>query len=569
MNAATIIEAVLGELIVENYAVVERARIRLHPGFNVLTGETGSGKSIVVDALGLLFGERASSDVVRAGAARARIAGIFEIPNGTAARAALESAGIEIEDGELLIEREILANGKSRAFAGSRPVAAGYLRELAPLLGDIHGQHDSQQLFSADVQRSMLDAFAGAGAAVAELGALYRGWKTAAREAEEFERGSQERLRMADLWRFQLREIETAALQPGEDAALENERAVLRNIGKLQDAAAAAYAALYDAPENAFALLRTAAKKVDELARIDGNLQTVADALRPVEIAVSEAAGTLRDYLDRLEADPQRLEGVESRLALVERLKRKYGGSLDEILAFLEEARAQLATVDDEAGRRAELAARVQQAADAYSAAALKMTAVRQQASAKLSKAVERELGALAMQGTAFRIGVEPAPWSEHGADAVQFLIAANAGEELKPLSRVASGGELSRVALALRTSLGKAARAEGGARALVFDEIDTGIGGAVAESIGRRLKSLAAGDQVLCVTHLAQIASFADHHYAVEKREAKGRTVASVEELTAEQRTREIGRMLSGERVTEEALRNAARMLEASAGVR
>jgi DNA repair protein RecN (Recombination protein N) len=555
---------VLVELVVENYAVVERVRVRFHPGLNLLTGETGSGKSMVVDALGLLFGGRASGDMVRSDTERARISGIFETPRSAGLRKLLEEAGVEAEDGELLIEREILAGGKSRAFAGSRPVTAGFLRDVAPYLGDIHGQHDQQQLFSAESQLEMLDDFGDAWAQVNEAGKLYREWRAASRELHELEHSEQERLRMADLWSFQRKEIESAQLKAGEDVDLDNERRVLKNVAKLQENANVAYAALYDAPESVAAQMRIAVKRIEELCRIDPSLQGVLETLKPAAIAVDEASGAVRDYLDRLEADPGRLEHVETRLESIDRLKRKYGGSVDEILVFLDDVSAKMGAVESAGERKGALEARLKQIADAYTGVAEGLSKQRADAARKLARAVERELESLAMQNTVFRVRLESAEWSERGADAVQFLISPNPGEEPRPLDRVASGGELSRIALALKTCL-RQPGAAGAPRTLVFDEIDSGIGGAVAESVGRRLKKLAASNQVLCVTHLAQVAGFADHHYLVEKHEVKGRTVAGIEELSAEARRREVGRMLSGERVTPEALKQAEQLIRSA----
>ena len=273
-------------------------------------------------------------------------------------------------------------------------------------------------------------------------------------------------------------------------------------------------------------------------------------------------SSAVRDYLDRLEADPARLEEVESRLAAIERLKRKYGSSLEEVLAFLENVRAQLEVIETAGDRRTKLEREMAQASEAYRAAAEDLTKRRKSTANKLAEKAGKELAALALENAVFRIEIEPGGWSEHGADRVAFLISANAGEEPRTLDKVASGGELSRIALALKTSVGQKSRDNGVPRTLVFDEIDTGIGGRVAEAVGRRLKKLSASNQVLCVTHLAQVAGFADHHYFVEKREVKGRTVAEVEELTGEARTREIGRMLSGQRVTPEALKHAEQLI-------
>lgn len=550
------------ELLVENYAVVERVRVRFHAGLNLLTGETGSGKSIVVDALGLVLGGRASADMVRADTDRARISAIFEAPQQSACRELLENAGVVVEDGELLVEREVLAGGKSRAFLGNRPVTVALLREIAPFLGDIHGQHDQQQLFSPDSQLDLLDEFAGADTARDRVSEIFRQWHGFQQELAELEKSEQEKLRLADLWSFQKKEIEAAGLKSGEDVELENERSVLKNVARLQENAGAAYSALYDSPESASAQVRIAMKKLDDLARIDATLAPVLETLKSAAIGVDEGSFAIRDYLDGLEADPDRLENVESRLELIDKLKRKYGSSLAEVLEFLENVSAQLSAVENAGARKAQLAEDVARASEAYREAAAALTKLRKSAAEKLTRKVEAELGSLALEKAVFRISVQPATWSAQGADRVEFLISANPGEEPRPLDKVASGGELSRIALGLKTSAGRAARANAVQRTLVFDEIDTGIGGGVAEAVGRRLKKLSGASQVLCVTHLAQVAGFADHHYFVEKREVKGRTVAEVEELSGPARTREIGRMLSGQRVTPEALKQAEHLI-------
>jgi DNA repair protein RecN (Recombination protein N) len=556
------------ELVVQNYAVIERLRVRFHPGLNLLTGETGSGKSIVVDALALLFGDRASQESVRSGAARARISGVFELPRDPALARLLEAAGIESEEGELLLEREISSEGKSRAFAGNRPITAGLLRELAPFLGDIHGQHDQQMLFAPESQLEMLDAFAGTGDLVGEIGELYGRWRGVTREIEELERTEQEKLRLLDLWNFQRREIEGMAPKPGEDAALEQERRVLQNSSRLEEAANAAYAALYDSPDSALARLRLAARRLEELCRIDPRLDPVRESLGPAAIAVEEASFAVRDYLSRLEANPARLDEIESRLAALDRLKRKYGRSAEEILAFLEEVRGQIAAVETAGERKAELDRQRKELAGAYETAAQALSARREEAARRLEKRVEAELATLAMERTRFQVLLGPAAWSERGADALRFLVSPNLGEEPRPLEKVASGGEISRIALALKTCIAAPKRPGRvwAPRTLVFDEVDAGIGGRAAETVGRRLKQLAASCQVLCVTHLPQVAGFADHHFLVEKKEAGGRTVAVIEELEGEARTREIGRMLSGERLTREALKHAEQLLKTGA---
>ena len=551
------------ELAVENYAVVEQVRVSFHAGLNLLTGETGSGKSIVVDALGLLLGGRASADMVRSGAARARVAGRFEVRNGAPVRRVLDPAGIEIEDGELLIEREILAEGKSRAYVGSRPVALSLLKDLGPALADIHGQHDQQLLFSSDAQREMLDAFAGSSELVTRVGSIYGQWRAAGSSLAQLEQSEQEKLRLVDLWSFQRKEIETAGLQAGEDAALENERRVLQNVQRLQEAAGAAYAAIYESQDSAVSLTRMAGKRVEELCRIDSSMDEVREHLRAAAVSLEEASYLLRDYTDRLEANPGRLDEIENRLAAMDRLKRKYGKSIEEVLAFLEEVRTHLASVEHAGERMEALRAQQKQLTAEFEKLAAELTAARRAAAKKLEKRVEAELAQLAMERTIFRIEITPAAWAADGADRIDFLVSPNLGEEPRPLEKVASGGEISRIALALKTCLSGPKSAL--VRTLVFDEVDAGVGGAAAEGIGRRLKKLAAANQVLCVTHLPQIASFADHHYRVEKREADGRTVATIEELDSAARTREVGRMLSGQRLTPEALKHAEQLIRMS----
>ena len=545
------------ELHVENLAVVEKVRVRFGSGLNVLTGETGSGKSLVVDALVLLFGGRASSDMVRTGSDRARVTGIFELT--PEASRILQDSGIEVEDEDLLLTREVGSNGKSRAFAANQPVTAALLRELAPALGDIHGQHDQQRLFEPAAQRDILDSFAANAGLLGQVATAYQAWSECKAELASLETSEGERLRQLDLWSFQRDEIAAARLKPGEDVELEAERRVLQNVGKLLESANAAYTALYDAPDSASAQLRIALRKVDELLRYDEKLASLSEVLAPARIAIDEASGTLRDYLADLEADPARLEQVEARLSAIDKLKRKYGTTVDEIIAFGAEAEAKLSSVQSAEARKAELQVKLDALSAAYLAVASELTASRKKAGEALEQQVRDELRDLAMGSAVFHVEHFPNPsWSAYGVDSIQFKFTANAGEELRPLDKVASGGELSRTALAL-----KACVTSGPAgRTLVFDEVDAGVGGTAAESIGRKLKTIASSNQVLCVTHLAQIAGFGDRHFSVEKHEVLGRTVAEIQHLEGEARTREISRMLSGQRITPEALRHAEQLL-------
>jgi DNA repair protein RecN (Recombination protein N) len=550
-------------LVVEDYAVVDRLRVRFHPGLNLLTGETGSGKSIIVDALGLLLGGRASSDMIRSGRERARVSGVFEI--GTTAGKVLEQAGFDAADSELLLDREIQANGKSRVYVNNRLASVALLKELAPHLGDIHGQHDQQLLFDPATQLAMLDSFGKTGAQRSRVRELHAAWKRVSGEIAELENADQEKLRMLDLWQFQRTEIEGAGLRSGEDVELEAERRVQQNAGRLLETAGAAFDALYESPESALSLVKGVARKLDDLAKIDEQMGAMRQSLEPALIAIQDVSDSLRDYLGRVEANPARLEEIENRLAALDKLKRKYGGSVDEMLLFLDDAVRRIAEVETAGERLEGLREELKKLASQYGQAAAELTARRNAAALQLASRVEEELKPLAMERTVFRIQIDPAPWSETGADRVQFLVSPNAGEEPRLLERVASGGELSRIALALKTCLIGSKASSATPRTLVFDEIDSGIGGRAAEGVARRLKALAAENQVLCVTHLAQIACFADHHYRVGKFERDGRTVAEIEELDASASVEEIGRMLSGQKLTPEALRHAAELQRAA----
>ncbi|MEP6714092.1 MAG: DNA repair protein RecN [Terriglobia bacterium] len=554
----------LHELVLENYAVVDRLCVRFHPGLNLLTGETGSGKSIIVDAFGLLLGGRASADTIRSGKERARISGVFETTEAVAE--VLAQAGFEPEDGDLVLEREVLLGGKSRAWVNHRPATAALLKNLASHLADIHGQHDQQLLFEPAAQLYMLDAFASVRESLAGIKQIFSQWKQVSEEIARLEGADQEVLRLLDLWLFQRKEIEAAELRPGEDVELNAERRIQQNSGKLLENAGAAYEGLYEAPESVWSLLRSAAKKLDELARIDPAMEPAREALEPALLAVQDVSYSLREYLGRVEVNPGRLDEIETRLAAIDKLKRKYGGSVEEIIAFLDDVTRRIGEVETAGERLVTLKSEKAALAARFTDMAAILTAKRKAAAGALSARVETELKPLAMDRTRFVIAVEPAGWSETGADRVSFLVSANAGEEPKPMEKIASGGELSRIALALKTCLiGSRTGVSQATRTLVFDEIDTGIGGRAAEGVARRLKALAGANQVLCVTHLAQIACFADTHYRVGKVEREGRTVTQIEELDRKGSTDEIGRMLSGQNLTPEALNNAAELIRAA----
>ena len=559
------------ELRVENYAVIDNVVVEFAPGLNLLTGETGAGKSILIDALALLLGEKASSDVVRHGAEKAVVAGVFEVET-KALAAVLDENGLDVDGTQLILRRDIAANGKGRVFVNNQPATVAVLRELAPLLGIIHAQKENMLAFDAAERLTLLDTAASTDAE--PTAAAFANWKAVRTRIEELETGEQERLRQVDLWKFQLNEIDEARLAPGEDQKLEAEKRVLANSERVFTAAMSAFDLLYEGNHSSAASIRAASRQLEELARFDPKFQESVAALQSARITVEDVGSTLRDYADRIEASPERLAEVEDRLALLDRLRRKYGQTVDDVIAYADELRRKLNDVENKDEVLVQLRKELAAGADKYLAAARALSRKRYEAARKLEKTVEAEINDLAMKAR-FKIeltGVDDEPnWSASGFDQVRYLISANPGEPLGPVEHIASGGELSRVMLALKASIeaGRTTSKRSDAahqRTLVFDEIDTGIGGRAAEAVGKKLKSLSRTKQVLCITHLPQIASFADHHYVIEKREAGGRTKTTVRTLDERERTQEIARMLSGAKLTDTSLKHAEQMLKTNA---
>ncbi len=571
------------ELRAENYTVVDRATVLFGPGLNLLTGETGAGKSILIDALALLLGGKASSDVIRHGADRAVVACVFEGTAGTAA--ILEANGIDSELDQVLLRREITHTSKGRVFVNNQPATVGMLRLLAPELALIHSQGETMGGFDQTEQRRVLDRFGVL--ATDGVKAAYEAWRLTAERLRELEASEQDRLRMADLWRFQSREIEAAGLTDAEeDVHLEAEKRVLANAERLLTAAMSAHDLLYESESAAESTLGAALKQVEELARFDARFVEPAQQLAAAKAAVEDVDAEVRRFSETVQAAPQRLEEIEDRLAALDRLKRKYGSTLAEVMSFGAEASKRLAEVENRDALLTELRAKQAEAAGAYRARSAGLTEARTRAAERLERRAEVEINALAMH---VRFGVRVVPWEDeghwtaHGWDEVEYLIATNAGEPMKPLTEIASGGEMSRVMLALKVTVEEGARAEAkvagkrrkptaapaaelaALRTLVFDEIDIGIGGRAAEAVGRKLKELSGTQQVLCVTHLPQIAAFADQHFLIAKTERAGRTETAVHRMEPGERTEEIARMLSGATLTETSLRHAEHLIESS----
>jgi len=561
------------ELRAENYAVIDRAEARFGRGLNLLTGETGAGKSILIDALALLLGGKASADSVRHGAEKSVVSCVFEATPG--ALAVLAENGIDADPDEdgILLRREISASGKGRVFVNNQAATVGVLRLLAPELALVHAQGETLGSFDQSQQRILLDRFGEiSGDAVAES---FAGWHAAQARLTELLSEEQDRLRMADMWRFQFGEIRQAQIiSPDEDAELEAEKRVLANAEKLYAAAMGAHELLYEAESSAETTLGQALKLIEELARYEPKFAESARELAAAKATVEDLSATVRDFAENVQAGPERLAEIEDRLALLDRLKRKYGRKLSDVIAFGEDSARQLAEVENRDAILAELRIEEARFAVVFRAAAEELTVRRADAAKRLAKAAEGQINDLAMR-VQFSVAVVPAReranWTAEGWDEIAFLIATNLGEPLKPLEEIASGGEMSRVLLALKVAVEGAVTARGAKkktalpRTLVFDEIDIGIGGRAADAVGQKLKALAAAQQVICVTHLPQIAAFADQHFLIEKSESNGRTQTAIREMTEPDRVREIARMLSGATLTETSLRHAENMLAAS----
>jgi DNA repair protein RecN (Recombination protein N) len=557
------------ELRAENYAVIDRAIAAFGPGLNLMTGETGAGKSILIDALQMLLGGKASSDVVRHGEDKAVLSCVFELTPG--AEAILDANGIDSEEDQVLLRREIGAHGKGRVFINNQPATVGVLRQLAPELALIHSQGETLGSFDQAQQRTLLDRFGEI--SHEEVDAAYDAWRATSARLAELESDEQDRLRMADLWRFQAREIDQAALKSDdEDIQLETEKRVLSNSERLYTAAMSANDLLYESEGAAETTLGTALKHVEELARYNDHFSGPAQQLAAAKAIVEDVAAEVREFAENINAAPGRLEEIEDRLADLDRLKRKYGQTLAEVLTFGEDAARKLAEIDNRDAILVELRTAQQRDEATYRAAASRLTSFRKEAAKRLEKLAVVQINDLAMS-TRFEVRVVAEEsvdaWTPHGWDQVEYRIATNAGEPLKPLDQVASGGEMSRVMLALKVTVeeGPGSRKKKAPlpRTLVFDEIDIGIGGRAAEAVGRKLKTLSGGQQVLCITHLPQIAAFADQHFLIAKTEKKGRTQTEIRRMDDSERTHEIARMLSGEKLTETSLKHAEHLLEMS----
>jgi DNA repair protein RecN (Recombination protein N) len=560
----------LKELHIKNFAIIDELRVEFAPGLNILSGETGAGKSIVVDALNLALGERASADLIRTGCEEAIVEAAFELDrNGTKeATALLAEQGIETSPGEDLIVRRVLSSsGKNKVYINGSLANLATLAALGANLADIHGQHEHQSLLSLERQRDMLDSFGMLDGLREQLAGTYRRLQDVRKELAGLEAGERDRAQREDMLRFQKNEIEAAALKPGEDEELANEQKVLSNSEKLAGLSRSADETLYSSDHSVLSLLKKAMGDLGEIASIDSRLAPVLELCETGRAQLEEAAREVSSYAGGLEFDPGRLELVDDRLDLIRKLKKKYGSTIEEIAAFGVRASAELDRMERSTEEIERLKSEIQTIKFGLTSEAQELTKRRIAAARELEKKTQAELGHLGMKNTVLSVQITQESGGDtldghtlgpSGADRVEFLIAPNPGEEPKPLAKIASGGELSRVMLALKTIL-----VEGdGIPTLVFDEVDAGIGGGVAEEVGKKLRRVAAKRQVFCITHLAQVASMATSHYGVAKFVKNDRTSTEVRLLGEKERVDEIARMLGGKTITEATINHAEEMI-------
>ena len=548
----------LTDLFIKNFAIIDNLHVAFGPGLNVLTGETGAGKSIIVDAVNLILGSRASADLIRTGEDEATVEALFDLSGQPGLCARLAETGVDCA-GELLVKRTVSRSGRNRVFVGGGLSMTSTLTDLARQLINIYGQHESQTLLKPDNHLRLLDDFGGLGPVRSEFSAMYDNYRTILSEIKRLTEGEQETARRIDLLSFQSEEIAKAALAPDEEEALVLERQLLAHAEKLLQNSRGAYEQLYGDDGAILGSLRRVISDIGEIEGIDPALKPVHETLDNAYFQLEDAALALRDYAARAEADPDRLQAVDDRLDLISRLKRKYAPTVAEILAYQAEIDRELESLINREQTRDGLGHALKELECRLAEKGAELSEARTVAAGKLKEAMERELHELAMNNAVFAVAFEKlAEPRSGGMEKGEFLFSPNPGEAPKPLARIASGGELSRLMLAL-----KQIHPESDVPTLVFDEVDSGIGGATSALVGEKLKRVGSRQQVLCITHLPQVAAFADCHYRVEKSVAHGRTVTSVALLAGGERVAEMARMLGGVKITEKTLEHAREMIE------
>jgi DNA repair protein RecN (Recombination protein N) len=545
---------------ISNIALIDDMQVEFDSGLNLLTGETGSGKSIIVDALGVLIGGRFTSELLKSGTERGSIEGLFSVSSNPELELLLENAGLSPAT-ELIIRREISATGRNKIFINNQLATYSLLRDLRPFLVDIHGQGEQQTLFNPETHLEILDAFAGNQSLREQVANAYERWIGVRRELESLRRDESERFQLVDTLKSQIEELERVQLSPGEDEKLEEERRRLTNVEKLTTLSQSSYGRIYEDDDAALTRLRQSIKEIEELAEYESSFRDYLEGMESARAVLEDLSFSLRDFADRLEFSPARLAEIEDRLAELLRLKRKYGGSIEAALDHLARSQDRLRQIETSDEREQELNSELAAARDHYLERARKLHKERVRAAKTFEQAVEKGIAEVALANARFQVQLSDRTdsASDKGIDHTEFYFSANVGEEVKPLARVASGGEASRLMLVLKT----VANGSQFPRTIVFDEIDTGIGGRVSEAVGIKLKKLSQTNQVLCVTHQPQIARFADSHLVVQKEALKGRTQVSVGKLDRSGRIEELARMLTGAEITESARRHAKELLK------
>ena len=559
----------LSLLKIKNIALIDELQIEFSPGLNLLTGETGSGKSIIVDSLGALTGDRISSGLIKEGEKSAQIEGLFNLASNANLREVFYESGIELEDAaeiDLIVRRDLALSGKNRIFVNNQLVTGSFLKRIGAYLVDIHGQGEQATLFNPSNHLEILDEYANLQNLRANLAGKYWEFAKINKEIESLREDEAQKLQLLDVLQFQVDEIKKVNPQTGEDDALDEEKRRLNNVEKLSALSDEAYLLLYDNEASTVSTLEKAARKITELTEYESSFGEYGESLQTAQAILGDLAMSVRDFRNRLEFSPERLEVIENRLAEISRLKRKYGGAIETVLAHLEESEARLKNIEGFEERKEELKKILAKQREDYLKIASEIHDKRTKAARKFEKEVEASLKAVALEKAKFEVRIDAPDFKSEGGknltargcDRIEFYFSANVGESPKPLAKVASGGEASRLMLILKTT----AKSSDTGKSVVFDEIDVGIGGRVAEAVGLRLKELARTQQVLCVTHQPQVASLADRHFLVEKETVGKRTKVGVNELKDDEKTEEIARMLTGAQITETARQHAKERL-------
>ena len=566
----------LGWLKIKNIALIDELEIEFFNGLNLLTGETGSGKSIIVDSLGALAGERISSDLVKEGETQARIEGLFNIFSNDNLRLILDEGGIEsdiAEEIEIIVRRELSASGKNRTFINNQLVTQSFLKKIGSHLVDIHGQGEQATLFNPATHLEMLDEYAKLKNLRGNLAEAYRELAAIQKEIDNLQADEAQKLQLLDILQFQVEEISKANLQTGEDEKLEEEKRRLNNVEKLSTLSDESFSMLYENEEAIVTALEKVSKKIADLSEYETSFREYAEGLETAKAVLEDLAMQVRDFRNTLEFSPERLEEIENRLAEISRLKRKYGGSLETVFSHLADSSERLKNIESFEERKEELKKKLAKAKKDYLILAWEIHETRIKAAKKFEREVEANLKAVALEKARFEVRIlaptendlqsetSDARLTTKGFDQIEFYFSANVGESVKPIAKVASGGEASRLMLILKTT----AKLTENPRTAVFDEIDTGIGGRVAEAVGLKLRELSKTYQVLCVTHQPQAAALADHHFLVEKETVKKRTEIRIRELKQNEKVEELARMLTGAQITETARKHAKEMLKAA----